>query len=480
MLPDLNLILTALERAQADLGAHVQDQPPIGPLCEARDHLDVALCGLRAHLDQLTAVTDTAHASPFEQPAEPFRTKVKVKALPQTPEQVDLPLTAVDDLTRIRGIDRGTAQRLAAVGITSFAEMAGWDRVNIDRVCHTLDLGRRVFRENWIEQAALLERTAPSALAALEPQPALHVRDRIEGASAPCFLAELEAATPPLSATLPSDDLVLIRGIDTSLEQQLREHGIYRFDTIAAWTALDVLHMQTALGTSARISGDNWIEQAALLARSVDTHHALRVRRREFDALVPCPLTEVLEKPVLAERAVVTNAEPESQSAIEPVAPPQPPEPARATSPPPASVLDRLAALEVELAALAANDKLAPEPAPRPERVTKPPGLPRKTDASAQNLGYELHIEDEPFPELSVEEADVRIVPRGRPALRPEPQRIAVPSSRTLTKRLERMKAGADPEGEGYTVARSHVEEASVEIVRRRDEPSSKTGPNSG
>lgn len=72
-------------------------------------------------------------------------------------------LAPADDLTRIRGIDAGTAARLAAVGVQTFRDIAAWTAADVARVNGLLDLGRRLHRENWIEQAALLAMPAPTA-----------------------------------------------------------------------------------------------------------------------------------------------------------------------------------------------------------------------------------------------------------------------------------------------------------------------------
>ncbi len=65
-----------------------------------------------------------------------------------------------DDLTSIRGIDRGLAERLHAIGVTTFVQIANWDRLTLLEVSTALNLGRKISRENWVEQAKLLANTA--------------------------------------------------------------------------------------------------------------------------------------------------------------------------------------------------------------------------------------------------------------------------------------------------------------------------------
>jgi predicted flap endonuclease-1-like 5' DNA nuclease len=56
-----------------------------------------------------------------------------------------------DDLTLIRGIDRGTADLLVRHGVRSLAEIASWSARDVLSLSAALRLGRRIARENWIE-----------------------------------------------------------------------------------------------------------------------------------------------------------------------------------------------------------------------------------------------------------------------------------------------------------------------------------------
>ena len=62
-----------------------------------------------------------------------------------------------DDLTRLKGVGPKLAAQLQDLGVTSFAQIAAWDEADIDRIDD--QLGRfkgRIRRDNWIEQAKLL------------------------------------------------------------------------------------------------------------------------------------------------------------------------------------------------------------------------------------------------------------------------------------------------------------------------------------
>ncbi len=72
---------------------------------------------------------------------------------------------APDDLTLIRTIDTALAASLNSLGIVAFAQIAGWSRPDVMRASQALGLGRRISKENWIEQAAMLASGRVTAFA---------------------------------------------------------------------------------------------------------------------------------------------------------------------------------------------------------------------------------------------------------------------------------------------------------------------------
>jgi predicted flap endonuclease-1-like 5' DNA nuclease len=170
--------------------------------------------------------------------AETFRTKLKVKA-PAVEPRLALNAEAKapgrsDDLTRIRGIDATLASRLATVGVTRFAQIAGWGQGDVQTISQTLDLGRTVSRQNWIEQAALLA-AKPDTQRVAEPElvaaaPVLPVQSTVLPETvklAPVVTAaELEAlaalavtpAEPALAAAMLPDVPALAPLVDVPVE----------------------------------------------------------------------------------------------------------------------------------------------------------------------------------------------------------------------------------------------------------------------
>ena len=84
-------------------------------------------------------------------------------------------------------------------------------------------------------------------------------------------------APAPAPAPVAADDLSRIKGIGPKLVTLLGELGVTSFAQIAAWEAADVAHIDGQLGRFAgRITRDQWIEQAKLLAAADEAGFAER------------------------------------------------------------------------------------------------------------------------------------------------------------------------------------------------------------
>ncbi|MGB3336150.1 MAG: NADH-quinone oxidoreductase subunit NuoE [Devosia sp.] len=84
-----------------------------------------------------------------------------------------------------------------------------------------------------------------------------------KGGSAPLFVAPAGAA----------DDLKLISGVGPVLEGRLNALGITRWSQVAAFTADDIAKVEDSLSFKGRIARDNWLTQAAALARGGEAEY---------------------------------------------------------------------------------------------------------------------------------------------------------------------------------------------------------------
>lgn len=76
------------------------------------------------------------------------------------------------------------------------------------------------------------------------------------------------AAKPrPKPTAANKDNLQEIWGVGPVLEKKMNEIGVFRFDQIAAWTSQDVSDFNDKLSFSGRIERDEWLKQAAELAK---------------------------------------------------------------------------------------------------------------------------------------------------------------------------------------------------------------------
>jgi predicted flap endonuclease-1-like 5' DNA nuclease len=114
----------------------------------------------------------------------------------------------------------------------------------------------------------------------------------------PAVAAPVRAAVPaaaPVMADAPrrpagltgarggaADDLKRIKGIGPKLEQLCHSLGFYHFDQIAGWTADEIAWVDDNLeGFKGRVTRDDWVVQARILAAGGTTEFASRVDQGE-------------------------------------------------------------------------------------------------------------------------------------------------------------------------------------------------------
>ena len=102
--------------------------------------------------------TRVAPAAPDPEPVIAVQEPPPAPAAPGQPTAPSVAPAAADDLTRIKGVGPKLAALLSELGVSSFAQVAAWDDAEIDRI--DAQLGRfegRIRRDNWVEQAGLLQ-----------------------------------------------------------------------------------------------------------------------------------------------------------------------------------------------------------------------------------------------------------------------------------------------------------------------------------
>jgi len=79
-----------------------------------------------------------------------------------------------------------------------------------------------------------------------------------------------------------ADNLKEIKGIGPKLEKVCNTLGFYHFDQIASWNEAEIAWVNANLeGFKGRVSRDNWVEQAKILAAGGDTEFSARVDKGE-------------------------------------------------------------------------------------------------------------------------------------------------------------------------------------------------------
>ena len=74
------------------------------------------------------------------------------------------------------------------------------------------------------------------------------------------------------------DDLKKIKGVGPKLEKLCNDLGVWHFDQIASWSDAEVAWVDSNLeGLKGRITRDDWVGQAKLLAAGGDTEFSKRV-----------------------------------------------------------------------------------------------------------------------------------------------------------------------------------------------------------
>lgn len=115
----------------------------------------------------------------------------------------------------------------------------------------------------WIGGAASKAKVPAEA-----PRPKSAVQQKAKPAKTDAAASE-EKQPETLSAAREggADDLKKISGVGPKLEELLNSLGFYHYDQIAAWTAAEIAWVDNRLKFKGRIERDDWMAQAAELAK---------------------------------------------------------------------------------------------------------------------------------------------------------------------------------------------------------------------
>ena len=77
-----------------------------------------------------------------------------------------------------------------------------------------------------------------------------------------------------------ADDLKQIKGVGPKLEALLHKLGVFHFDQIASWRKKEVEWVDSHLeGFKGRVSRDEWVKQAKVLAKGGETEFSKKVKK---------------------------------------------------------------------------------------------------------------------------------------------------------------------------------------------------------
>jgi len=79
------------------------------------------------------------------------------------------------------------------------------------------------------------------------------------------------------------DDIKRIKGIGAVIEKTLNELGVYQFEQIASWDHNNCKWVDNFLAFPGRITREDWVEQAKLLASGGTTEFAKRVDKGDVN-----------------------------------------------------------------------------------------------------------------------------------------------------------------------------------------------------
>ncbi len=133
--------------------------------------------------------------------------------------------------------------------------------------------------------------------------------------------AAAAAAGMATASGLQRDNLQRISGINAEVEKLLNVQGVSRYAQLAAWTPSDATRIDRLLGHEGRIARENWIEQAAMLARGGDTAFSRQFDQQRAQAAKAGSLAADTARPSRLADAIRETAGKSGSAGAEPAAP---------------------------------------------------------------------------------------------------------------------------------------------------------------
>ena len=174
-----------------------------------------------------------------------------------------------DDLKLIKGIGPQNEERLHALGIWHFSQIAAWTPENVDWVGGYLAFPGRIEREEWVAQAATL---AGNAAPVDQAAPVTMSGAALEGTRPGNLLASARDGRP--------DDLSLIDGVGSTITDKLNGLGIWHFDQLASLGAEELRYIAHHTGFPGRDIAEQWRAEARILAAGGETAHSRAEKER--------------------------------------------------------------------------------------------------------------------------------------------------------------------------------------------------------
>ena len=169
-------------------------------------------------------------------------------------------ITSKDDLQVIKGIGPFIEEKLNALGITTYRQIANMNAKLEEQVNEAIEFfPGRVKRDQWANQAKILLGEDVKL-----DEKALKQAEELERVAAKA--EKIDFATLGVASASDRDDLQIIKGIGPFIEEKLNALGIYTFEQISKMTAKIEEEVNVAIEFfPGRVKRDEWAKQAKQL-----------------------------------------------------------------------------------------------------------------------------------------------------------------------------------------------------------------------